>query len=125
LPESGLTQGEAHILALLARALSASITELHHGLAHRRSTLTSILDRLTERGLIERTVGESDRRTFVITLTRKGAKLAQQVDRHLSELERAVARRVSAKDIRGFYKVIAALEHEAHQGAGARPKRAR
>jgi len=117
LPEGELTQGEAHILALLARSRSANIAELHRGLAHKRSTLTSILDRLTERGLIERRVGESDRRTFVISLTRKGAKMAQQVNRHLCELERAVARRVSATDVRGFSKVVAALEHEAHQRA--------
>lgn len=124
LPEGELTQGEAHILALLARTRSANIAELHRGLAHKRSTLTSILDRLAERGLIDRTVGESDRRTFVIKLTRKGGKIAQQVTRHLSELERAVARRVTATDIRGFAKVVAALEHEAHQRSrGGRSRR--
>lgn len=119
LPEGELTQGEAHILALLARSRSANVAELHHGLAHKRSTLTSILDRLSGRGLIERRVGESDRRTFVITLTRKGAKMAKQVNRHLSVLEQAVAGRVTTSDIRGFSKVIAALEEEAHQRSRA------
>src|SRR5947208_3799226 len=96
LGEPGLTQGEAHILALLAHSAPATVADLHRGLAHKRSTLTSILDRLTERGLIERATDENDRRTFVITLTRKGAKVAQRVSRHLSELERALARRVTA-----------------------------
>jgi DNA-binding MarR family transcriptional regulator len=113
LPGNELTQGEAHILALLARSRRASIAELHHGLAHKRSTLTSILDRLTGRGLIERVVGESDRRTFVITLTRKGVKLADRLYRHLLELERRVTRRVSAIDRRGFSKVVATLAEEA------------
>jgi len=119
LPRGQLTQGEAHILALLARSRSAKVTELHRGLAHKRSTLTSILDRLAERVLIERTVGESDRRTFIVTLTRKGARIAHQVNRHLSVLEQAVARRVTAIDIRGFSKVIAALEDEAHERSRA------
>jgi DNA-binding MarR family transcriptional regulator len=119
LPEGELTQGEAHILALLARSRSANVAELHSGLAHKRSTLTSILDRLTERGLIDRTVGESDRRTFIITLTHKGASIAQQVSRHLSVLEQAVARRVTTGDIRGFSRVIAALEEEAHRRSRA------
>src|SRR5947199_8972936 len=94
----GLTQGEAHILALLAHSSPANIADLHRGLAHKRSTLTSILDRLVDRGLITRKVGESDRRTFVIMPTAKGRKLAQRVNRHLSELERPVRGRLSAAD---------------------------
>jgi DNA-binding MarR family transcriptional regulator len=115
LRERGLTQGEAHILALLAHSAPAKVADLHRGLAHKRSTLTSILDRLANRGLITREVGKKDRRTFVIMLTAKGRKLARRVSRHLSDLERAVVRRVSAADMRGFNKVVAALEREADQ----------
>ena len=39
---------------------------------HKRSTLTSILDRLEERRLIARTSDERDRRTFVVSLTKSG-----------------------------------------------------
>jgi DNA-binding MarR family transcriptional regulator len=115
-----LTQGEAHVLGLLAHSGRANVAELHRGLAHKRSTLTSILDRLARRGLITRTVGATDRRTFVVRLTAKGRKLAKRVHRHLSELERAVVRRVSAANIKGFNKVVATLEQEAHQRAGSR-----
>jgi DNA-binding MarR family transcriptional regulator len=123
LRERGLTQGEAHILALLAHSRRANVADLHRGLAHKRSTLTSILDRLAARGLITRAVGETDRRTFVVRLTAKGRKLAQRVQRHLSALERAVVRRVSAADIRSFSKVVAAVEQEAHQRVGSRQAR--
>jgi DNA-binding MarR family transcriptional regulator len=114
LREDELSQGEAHILALLAQSSPANIADLHRGLAHKRSTLTSILDRLVDRGLITRKVSASDRRSFVIATTAKGRKVAQRVSRHLSNLERAVGRRVSANDIEGFNKVISALEQEAH-----------
>jgi DNA-binding MarR family transcriptional regulator len=128
LRERGLTQGEAHILALLAHSRRANIADLHRGLAHKTSTLTTILDRLAARGLITRAVGETDRRTFVVRLTAKGRRLAQRVHRHLSALERAVARRITAADMKGFNKVVAALEQEAHQRVGfrrARPNRKR
>jgi DNA-binding MarR family transcriptional regulator len=115
LRERGLTQGEAHVLGLLAQSGRASVSDLHRGLAHKRSTLTSILDRLVGRGLVTRAVGETDRRTFVVRLTAKGRKLAQRIDRHLSALERAVVHRVSATDIKSFNKVVAALEQEAHK----------
>ena len=118
LREHGLTQGEAHILGLLAHSGPANVAELHRGLAHKRSTLTSILDRLAKRGLITRVAGKTDRRTFVVRPTAKGRKLALRVQRHLSALERAVTRRVNAADIRGFKNVVAALEQEAHRRVG-------
>jgi DNA-binding MarR family transcriptional regulator len=123
LGERGLTQGEAHILALLAHPRRANVADLHRGLAHKRSTLTSILDRLAKRGLITRAVGETDRRTFVVRLTVRGTKLAQRFQRHLSALEHAVVHRVSAADIKGFNRVVAALEQEAHQRVGFRGAR--
>ena|SRR5688572_8134817 len=113
LREDGLSQGEAHILALLASSGPSTIADLHQGLAHKRSTLTSILDRLAGRGFITRAVGESDRRTFVVALTAKGKTVARRVHRHLTDLERAVAARVSADDVRRFLKVVEAVEAEA------------
>src|ERR1043166_1500956 len=114
LRENEVTKGEAHILALLAHSSPTTIADLHRGLAHKRSTLTSILDRLVDRGLITRKSDESNRRTFLIVPTARGRKLAQRINRHLLDLERAVARRVSATDIKGFKNVILALEQEAH-----------
>jgi DNA-binding MarR family transcriptional regulator len=110
----GLSQGEAHILALLAAGAPATIAELHRGLAHKRSTLTSILDRLVARGLVTRTVGATDRRTFVIALTPRGRAAAAGVRRRLVDLERAVAGRVAAADLAAFERVITAVEEEAH-----------
>jgi DNA-binding MarR family transcriptional regulator len=120
LHEPGLTQGEAHILALLANRSPAKVGDLHRGLAHKRSTLTSILDRLAKRSLITRRVGKVDRRTFLIGLTAKGRRLARRVSRHLSDLETRVARRVTAADIKGFNSIATALEDEAHRGTRAR-----
>jgi DNA-binding MarR family transcriptional regulator len=113
LREQHLTQGEAHILALLAESSPATVADLHRGLAHKRSTLTSILDRLVERRLITRKVGKTDRRTFVVSLTRLGRKVANRVHRHLSNLERTVSKRVKSTDVAGFRAVIAAVEEAA------------
>jgi DNA-binding MarR family transcriptional regulator len=70
--------------------------------------------------LITREIGKTDRRTFLITPTANGRKLAQRVSRHLSDLERGVMRRVTGADIKGFTNVIAALEQEAHNRTRAR-----
>jgi DNA-binding MarR family transcriptional regulator len=120
LREDGLSQGEAHILALLATSGPATIADLHRGLAHKRSTLTSILDRLADRGFVTREVGADDRRTFLITPTAKGRRAAARVHRHLADLEQAVARRITSAEVRGFNAVVAAIEDEAHRRTRAR-----
>jgi DNA-binding MarR family transcriptional regulator len=113
LRDPDLSQGEAHILALLAQTSPATVGDLHKGLAHKRSTLTGILDRLVDRGLVTRTVGEADRRTFVIAPTPRGRAVARRVQRHLTALERAVTSRVTPADLRAFDKVVTAVEREA------------
>jgi DNA-binding MarR family transcriptional regulator len=117
LGDPGLSQGEAHILAHLATSGPTTIASLHRSLAHRRSTLTSILDRLTGRGLITRHVGASDRRTFVIKPTARGRQVAARIHRQLEALERSVAGRFSPEEVRTFTKVLAAVEEEAHRKA--------
>ena len=113
LRDAKLSQGDAHILALLDEKSPATIADLHRGLAHKCSTLTSILDRLAERGFVTRSVGATDRRTFVIALTPRGRAMARRVSRHLAALERAVEGRVTRADVAAFLKVLDALETEA------------
>jgi DNA-binding Lrp family transcriptional regulator len=102
LGEPGLTQGEAHILALLAHSGPAKVAELHRGLAHKRSTLTSILDRLAKRNLITREVGRTDRRTFPSCAERamsKGSKWSLSRVRPRSRFRTRLRR---AKEIRSI-----------------------
>jgi DNA-binding MarR family transcriptional regulator len=112
-PALGLSQGEAHLLAELHGAGSSSVGALHRAFAHRRSTLTGILDRLEERGLVRRRLRPEDRRSFAVELTARGRVLAARTARRLAALERAVGRRVSAADLRGFAAVVEALAKEA------------
>jgi DNA-binding MarR family transcriptional regulator len=48
----GLSQGETHVLALLADGAAHTVGELQHDLGHRPSALSGIPDRLESRGLI-------------------------------------------------------------------------
>src|SRR5262249_38594096 len=117
LREAGLTQGEAHILAHLAASGPATIAALHAGLAHKRSTLTSILDRLVARGLATREGSAADRRSFVIAPTRKGRQTAQRVQQHLTALEAAVASELTSAELRTCLKVLAAIEARARESS--------
>jgi DNA-binding MarR family transcriptional regulator len=105
----GFTQAEAHILAHLAVEGDSTIGAIHRAFGHRRSTLTSILDRLATRGLITRDVDEGDRRSFIVRLTRPGKTLAAKVLSRLEGLEALVLRGTSKAERDGFERIVQAL----------------
>jgi DNA-binding MarR family transcriptional regulator len=108
-PPLGLSQGESHLLAHLAEAGPCSVGELHRAFAHKRSTLTSYLDRLEARGDVVRDVRPEDRRSFTVRLTRSGARTAARVHQHLLALEDRALGRLTERDLRGFQAVLHAL----------------
>ncbi len=110
-PELRLTQAEAHVLAYLARHSPSSINDLHRSFGHKRSTLTSLLDRLEERGLLRRGAHPSSRRLVGVELTDAGREIGVQVSAALRRLEDRVLARAGG-DVGAFLRVIQALEEE-------------
>jgi len=108
-PELGVTQAEAHVLDHLATMGSSTVGTLHDAFAHRRSTLTSVLDRLVERALVRRDSSPEDRRTFVVRLTPAGQQVAHRVHDRLQAIEARARAAVSPRDVQGFDRVLAAL----------------
>jgi DNA-binding MarR family transcriptional regulator len=108
-PEVDLSQAEAQILASLHAHRSSTINDLHATFGHRRSTLTSVLDRLERRGLIKRSVNDGDRRVVQVALTTTGKRLALRAYTLLSDAESHVRKRFSAAEIDAFCKVSEAF----------------
>ena len=108
-PDLSVTQAEAHVLSHLADRGQATVADIHQTFGHKRSTLTSILDRLEARDLITREVNADDRRSFVVALTRQGRTLATKVAAHLERLETDVRKRVRRTDLDAFDRVVAAV----------------
>lgn len=106
----GVTQGESHVLAQLANRGPTAITTLHHEFGHKRSTLTNIIDRLEQRGLVRREPNASDRRSFVVHLTGPGRRTARRITEVLDQLERDVAELIGKRDLTGLDAVARALE---------------
>ena len=109
LPDLGVTQAEAVILAFLHGKGEATIAELHRSFGHRRSTLTNVVDRLVERGLATREVSQHDRRSFIVRLTRSGSAMSKKVQAALADLARQAFGTVSERDLATFERVLARL----------------
>jgi DNA-binding MarR family transcriptional regulator len=107
-----LTQAEAHVLAYLAVHGACSINDLHHSFGHKRSTLTSLLDRLEHRGWIRRTAHPSSRRLVQVELTDTGRPVAERVAAAVHSLEERLVKRVGPQECATFLQVIHLLEEE-------------
>jgi DNA-binding MarR family transcriptional regulator len=108
----GVSQAEAHVLLYALDAGPAPIGDLHRSFGHRRSTLTSVVDRLEARGLVERAPNPRDRRSSLVALTSDGRNAARQVARVLNGLETRVRER-AGEDVAAFGRVVAAVEEAA------------
>jgi DNA-binding MarR family transcriptional regulator len=118
----GITQGEGHILSHLAAAGDSSIAELHRALAHRRSTLTSILDRLAKRQYVTRESDPDDRRSFIVRLSKKGKIVGAQVHRELSRIEEGALKGVNGHQFKSVIKVLQTLEKTADRASSRKSK---
>lgn len=75
----GLTTPQFDVLTTLGNTQGMTCKELGEKTLITKGTLTGILDRLVEKGLITRIAGTEDRRTSQITLTPKGEELFEEV----------------------------------------------
>jgi DNA-binding MarR family transcriptional regulator len=116
-----LTQAEAHILCHLHEFGDSAVSELHRAFAHKRSTLTSVLDRLASRELIIRESSQKDRRSFVVRLTAAGKKKAAKIHRQLEALEAGVLRVNDRRSVEVFGQVIRRLEEMAAEEGAISP----
>jgi DNA-binding MarR family transcriptional regulator len=105
-----ITQAEAHVLGYLAHAQQCSINDLHASFGHRRSTLTSILDRLEQRGLVRRGPHPASRRLVMVQLTDAGHQAGKRISAILHGLDAVVRERTGAGDVDAFSRVIEAIE---------------
>ncbi|GGY27881.1 MarR family winged helix-turn-helix transcriptional regulator [Paludibacterium paludis] len=86
----GLTPPQFDVVATLGNTPGMSCKELSEKTLITKGTLTGVLDRLEEKGLIRRSVAEQDRRSIFIALTGQGEAVFDSVfPSHLDYMEKA------------------------------------
>ena len=89
----GLTEAQFNVLfALLHKGREITQTELGKRLVVTRATITSVLDKLEEKGLVERRDVPGNRRIYHVGLTSAGRALVEKVEPQYREgVHRAMA----------------------------------
>ena len=75
----GLTGPQVTALKLLEAVDEISLSKLSARMSAKNSTVTGIVDRMEQRGLVRRTRSERDRRVIFLHLTAEGRELADAI----------------------------------------------
>ena len=73
------------------------------------STPTRTVDRLLEKGFVNRTVGEKDRRKLLVELTPKGKELLDDIDKENLDITRKMLKGLSDEEIETFIKILSKI----------------
>jgi MarR family transcriptional regulator, organic hydroperoxide resistance regulator len=106
----GVSPAEGHLLSYLRTYAPCPIVEIVRVFGIRPSTMTSMLERLAERGLLLREPDPEDRRSVRVSLTGEGRTVADHINRLLRDLERRIGEGVGKRDLAGFRTVMGAVE---------------
>jgi len=112
----GLTPPQFDIVATLGNTQGMTATELGERTLITKGTLTGVVDRLIERGWVERVAHGSDRRSQIIRLTKSGEALFDQVfPAHMAHLAACFAG-TSAAGHQRWQTALHALEQVFRKG---------
>ena len=106
LKDTGLTLGQPKVLDYLKDHDGASQKEIAAGCLIEAGSLTSILNRMEENGLIERKMLNGNRRTFHIFMTESGKKNQKLVEETFEKIEETALNNVSEEEQKVFMEIF-------------------
>ena len=109
LRETGLTAGQPKVLDYLQDHDGANQKEIARGCRIEAGSLTSVLNRMEDKGLVQRRMLDGNRRTYYVFLTEKGKKLLRVVEQKFEELEKAAFCGISEEDRSRFMEIFSRI----------------
>ncbi len=109
--EMALSPTEGHLLSYLLSYSPAPVSEFHRVFGIKRSTLTSIFDRMEARGWVARGPSKRDRRAVLVDLTEHGRNRADAVQQSVEQLESGINHAVTPDELQGFIAVMSAISN--------------
>lgn len=85
-----ITYDQHYTLRYIHRVGTCTSTELAEAFEVKKSAITAIINRLTEKELIKRTRDENDRRVIYLTLTEKGTDLFTKTEEKIRKLVESI-----------------------------------
>ena len=106
---SGLTSGQPKVLDYLRDHNGANQREIAAACHIEPGSLTSVLNRMEEKGLIERRMLDGNRRTFYIFMTDEGSRLKDLVEDNFASIEKKAFRNISSEEQASFMETFSKI----------------
>ena len=106
LKDTGLTLGQPKVLDYLKDHDGVSQKEIAAGCLIEAGSLTSILNRMEEKDLIERKMLNGNRRTFHIFMTESGKKNQKLVEEAFKKIEKTALNGISEEEQKLFMEIF-------------------
>jgi DNA-binding MarR family transcriptional regulator len=107
LGEIGVSPAVYSVLEVLQQNPGLTQSKLASAVRLDRSSVVPLLDKLGQRGLVERRASTTDRRHKHLYLTAAGAKLLRQADKLVSKHEKRVCTPFTAKEKQALMELLA------------------
>jgi DNA-binding MarR family transcriptional regulator len=108
---SDLTNDQHFTLRYMNQVGTCTSSELAEVFDVQKSAITAIIQRLWEKGLIERTRDEKDRRVVYLTLTDKGKELYSKCEERIHNLVETFITQFDESEIQQFIHTFEKLNH--------------
>ncbi|WHY02918.1 MarR family transcriptional regulator [Neobacillus sp. DY30] len=100
--EEDLTIDQHYIIGYIKNTKECTSSELAEAFEVNKSAITAIINRLADKGLIERTRDENDRRVVYLTLSDKGQELIQKTQEKVHLLVESLITQFDEAEITNF-----------------------
>jgi DNA-binding MarR family transcriptional regulator len=112
---------QLHILYTLQRNGEMPMSRLAEILNVSLSNATGLIDRIEERGFVERTRVPEDRRVVKISVTPEGLRMLDEIDALSDELLREVLSRIGPSKLSGVAQAVTSLRDALAVATGGNP----
>ena len=119
----GLSMAQLNILYTLKRCGEMPMSRLAEMLNVSLSNATGLIDRIEERGLVERTRVPEDRRIVLIRVTSAGEQMLRELDILSDDLLRSVLGRLSPSELTAIGTAFASIRDALLEETGRLPDR--
>jgi DNA-binding MarR family transcriptional regulator len=104
--EVDLTHAQYNVLRIVRGAPEGrSRADIGARMLDRAPDVTRIVDRLEQRGLVERVRGDADRRQSITRITRKGAALLARLDPRIAAVHQWLATRITRNEAKELARI--------------------
>ena len=116
--DTGLTIGQPKILDYLKEHDGSNQKEIARACFLEAGSLTTILNKMEEKGLIERRMLNGNRRSFHIFMTEEGKRKQQMVDKAFKEIEQKALSGILEEEYERFLNIYKRIYSNLQEKSG-------